>query len=375
MQQNTTQPSDPQTEDWLRLCLVSGVGPRILTELIDRFETPGAVIAATAAQLQQVDGVGHRLAQAIVEAKDKIDPTIELATCHQNDIQVLTRSADAYPRLLREIPDPPGILFFQGTLKAADALAIAVVGSRNATRYGVTQAQRIATGLAQAGITVVAGLARGIDAAAHRAAIAAGGRTLAVMGGGVLKMYPPEHAELAGEIREQGCLISEMPPNYVATRHAFPRRNRIISGLTLGTLVVEAAERSGALITARQAMEQNRDVFAIPGPVDSRNAKGCHALLRDGAVLVESVDDILDALGPLAEENKREDGRAIRHPAELQLNSNETSVLQAIGSEPTLIDQIVQQTELPTQRVLSTLSVLEVRKLISRLPGGCVARR
>ena len=375
MQQNNTQPSDPQTEDWLRLCLVSGVGPRILTELIARFEAPGAVLAATTAQLQQVEGVGHRLAQAIVDAKEKIDPTIELATCHQKDIQVLTRSADAYPRLLHEIPDPPGILFVQGKLHTADALAIAVVGSRNATRYGLTQAQRIATGLAQAGITVVAGLARGIDAAAHRAALGAGGRTLAVMGGGLLKIYPPEHAKLAGEIREQGCLLSEMPPRFVATRHSFPRRNRIISGLTLGTLVVEAAERSGALITARQAMEQNRDVFAIPGPVDSRNAKGCHALLRDGAVLVESVDDILDALGPLAEENQREDGRAIRHPAELQLNSNETVVLQAIGSEPTLIDQIVQQTELPTQRVLSTLSVLEVRKLVSRLPGGCVARR
>ena len=374
MQQNTTQPSDPQTEDWLRLCLVSGVGPRILTELIARFEAPDAVLAATTTQLQQVDGVGHRLAQAIVDAKEKIDPATELAACHQADIQILTRSADAYPRLLQEIPDPPGILFLQGKLQAADALAIAVVGSRNATRYGLTQAQRIATGLAQAGITVVAGLARGIDAAAHRAALGAGGRTLAIMGGGLLKIYPPEHAELAGKIREQGCLLSEMPPHFVATRHSFPRRNRIISGLTLGTLVVEAAERSGALITARQAMEQNRDVFAIPGPVDSRNAKGCHALIRDGAVLVESVDDILDALGPLVEENQREDGRAIRHPAELQLNSNETSVLQAIGSEPTLIDQIVQQTKLPTQRVLSTLSVLEVRKLISRLPGGFVAR-
>ena len=374
MQQNTTQPSDPQTEAWLRLCLVSGVGPRILTELIARFEAPDAVLAATTTQLQQVDGVGRRLAQAIVDAKEKIDPATELAACHQADIQILTRSADAYPRLLQEIPDPPGILFLQGKLQAADALAIAVVGSRNATRYGLTQAQRIATGLAQAGITVVAGLARGIDAAAHRAALGAGGRTLAIMGGGLLKIYPPEHAELAGEIREHGCLLSEMPPHFVATRHSFPRRNRIISGLTLGTLVVEAAERSGALITARQAMEQNRDVFAIPGPVDSRNAKGCHALLRDGAVLVESVDDILDALGPLVEENQREDGRAIRHPAELQLNSNETSVLQAIGSEPTLIDQIVQQTKLPTQRVLSTLSVLEVRKLISRLPGGFVAR-
>jgi DNA processing protein len=373
--QETIQPSDDYLEDWLRLCLVSGVGPRILTTLIAHFQTPQAVLAADASQLQQVEGVGYRLAQAIAVAKQEIDLSPELAACRSAGIQMVSRSATAYPRLLLEIHDPPGVLFLQGDLRAADSLAIAVVGSRNATRYGVTQAARIATGLARAGVTVVAGLARGIDAAAHRAALAAGGRTLAVMGGGLLKTYPPEHAELARQVSEQGCLISEMPPQYVATRHAFPRRNRIISGLTLGTLIVEAAERSGALITARQAMEQNRDVFAVPGPVDNRNSKGCHALLRDGAILVESVEDILDALGPLVETNQQEDGREIRHPAELQLNATETSVLQAIGTDPTLVDQVVQQTELPTHRVLSTLSVLEVRQLIVRLPGGTVTRR
>jgi DNA processing protein len=373
--QETIQPSDDYLEDWLRLCLVSGVGPRILTTLIAHFQTPQAVLAADASQLQQVEGVGYRLAQAIAVAKQEIDLSPELAACRSAGIQMVSRSATAYPRLLLEIHDPPGVLFLQGDLRAADSLAIAVVGSRNATRYGVTQAARIATGLARAGVTVVAGLARGIDAAAHRAALAAGGRTLAVMGGGLLKTYPPEHAELARQVSEQGCLISEMPPRYVATRHAFPRRNRIISGLTLGTLIVEAAERSGALITARQAMEQNRDVFAVPGPVDNRNSKGCHALLRDGAILVESVEDILDALGPLVETNQQEDGREIRHPAELQLNATETSVLQAIGTDPTLVDQVVQQTELPTHRVLSTLSVLEVRQLIVRLPGGTVTRR
>jgi DNA processing protein len=375
VQQENVQPSDDYLEDWLRLCLVSGVGPRILTALITYFQTPQAVLAADVSQLQQVEGVGYRLAQSIAVAKQEIDLSPELAACQSTGIQMVSRAATGYPRLLLEIPDPPGVLFLQGDLQAADSLAIAVVGSRNATRYGVTQAERIAAGLARAGVTVVAGLARGIDAVAHRAALAAGGRTLAVMGGGLLKIYPPEHADLARQISEQGCLISEMPPRYVATRHAFPRRNRIISGLTLGTLIVEAAERSGALITARQAMEQNRDVFAVPGPVDNRNSRGCHALLRDGAILVESVEDILDALGPLVETNQQEDGREIRHPAELQLNATETSVLQAIGTDPTLVDQIVQLTELPTQRVLSTLSVLEVRQLIVRLPGGTVTRR
>ena len=221
MPQETIQPSDDYLEDWLRLCLVSGVGPRILTTLIAHFQTPQAVLAADASQLQHVEGVGYRLAQAIAVAKQEIDLSPELAACRRAGIQMVSRSATAYPRLLLESHDPPGVLFLQGDLRAADSLAIAVVGSRNATRYGVTQAARIATGLARAGVTVVAGLARGIDAAAHRAALAAGGRTLAVMGGGLLKTYPPEHAELARQVSEQGCLISEMPPQYVATATPF----------------------------------------------------------------------------------------------------------------------------------------------------------
>ena len=375
MQEKSAQSSDQDIEPWLRLCLVSGVGPRILSALITQFQTPQAVLNAEQEELRQVEGVGPQLARSIATAKQTTDPAAEWEVCQNVGIQILSRSNTDYPRMLLEIPDPPGVLFLQGDLRPADSLAIAVVGSRNATRYGVAQAERLATGLARAGITVVAGLARGIDAVAHRAALAAGGRTLAVMGGGLLKTYPPEHAPLATQISKQGCLVSEMPPRYVATRNAFPRRNRIISGMTLGTVIVEAAERSGALITARCAMEQNRDVFALPGPVDSRNSKGCHALLRDGAILVETVDDILDALGPLVESNRQEDGREIRHPVELQLNTTETTVLQAIDTDPTLVDHIVQQTELPTPRVLSTLSVLEVRKLITRLPGGRVARR
>ena len=375
MQEKSTQLSDTVIEAWLRLTLVSGVGPRILAALIAQFHSPQAVLNAAEEELRQVEGVGPQLARAIATADRTTDPAAEWAVCQQEQIQVLAQTADDYPQSLLEIPDPPGVLFLQGELKSADSIAIAVVGSRNTTRYGLAQAERLAGGLARAGITVVAGLARGIDAAAHRAALAAGGRTLAVLGGGLLKIYPPEHADLAGEISKQGCLLSEMPPRFVATRNSFPRRNRLISGLTLGTVIVEAGERSGALITARFAMEQNRDVFAVPGPIDSRNSKGCHALIRDGAILVESVDDVLDALGPLAESNRQEDGREIRHPSELQLNTMETNVLQSIGSDPTLVDQIVEKTGLPASRVLSTLSVLEVRKLITRLPGGRVARR
>jgi DNA processing protein len=201
-------------------------------------------------------------------------------------LQIVPRGSAGYPQPLDEIPDPPPLLFVHGALQAADALAVAIVGSRHATHYGLTQAERLAGSLARAGFTIVSGLARGIDAAAHRGALAAGGRTLAVLGSGVLNIYPPEHQELAVQIRSQGAVLSEAPPHSNPLSGAFPQRNRIISGLALGVIVVEASARSGALITARHAMEQGRDVFAVPGRVDSRNSHGCHRLIRDGAKLV-----------------------------------------------------------------------------------------
>ncbi len=359
---------------WLRLSMISGVGPRILSQLIEHFGDPESILAAKENALREISGVGSKLVQAIARA-DEIDIESELATCREHQINILTVDDKAYPRMLREIPDPPGVLFVQGELLPADALSVAVVGSRNATRYGLTQAERLATSLAHTGVTVVGGLARGIDSAAHRGALAGGGRTVAVLAGGILKMYPPEHQDLSQEIAQQGAVVSEMPPNYSPIRGSFPQRNRIISGLALGTIVVEAGERSGALITARQSMEQNRDVFAVPGPVDSLASRGCHALLRDGAILVESLEDVLEQLGPLVETAEQDDGRRIRHPTELQLKDQEMAVLQAIETRPTDIDQVIRETGLPAQRVLSTISVLEVRKLIVRCPGGAVARR
>ncbi len=197
---------------------------------------------------------------------------------------------------------------------------------------------------------------------------------MAVLAGGILNLYPPEHKELADEITYQGALVSESPPRVAPTSNSFPQRNRIISGLTLGTIVVEAANRSGALITAKHAMEQGREVFAVPGRIDSRLSQGCHALIRDGAKLVQSVDDILEELGPLVEPTTQDDGTVIRHPAELQLNETERAILQAIETEPTLIDTVVQTTELPVHRVLATISVLEMRRLIVRIGGSQVAR-
>jgi DNA processing protein len=266
------------------------------------------------------------------------------------------------------------VIFVRGELRPNDALAVGIVGTRHATPYGLRQAERLASALSRAGLTIISGLARGIDAAAHRGALAAGGRTIAVLASGVLTIYPPEHAKLADEVAVGGALVSESPPGVEPLAGMFPQRNRLISGLSLGVIVVEAAERSGALITARHAMEQGREVFAVPGNVDSRTSRGCHRLLRDGAKLVESADDVLEELGPLVEAAPRDDGQVIHHPAELLLNEPEQQVLAAIAMEATSIDQIVADTGLSVPQVLSTLSVLEMRRLIRRLSGTMVSR-
>jgi len=269
------------------------------------------------------------------------------------------------------------VLFVRGELLASDGIAVAIVGTRHATQYGLAQAERLAAGLARCGYAIVSGLARGIDAAAHRGALKAGGRTIAVLGSGVLNVYPPEHESLANEIAARGAVVGENPPRSPPMSGAFPQRNRIITGLSLGLIVVEASERSGALISARHAMEQGREVFAVPGRVDSRISRGCHRLIRDGAKLVETVDDVLEELGPLASPTPIAEGEAapaIRHPGELQLNEPEKAVLAVIDDEPITIDSIIVASGLPVQNVLSTLSVLEMRRLVRRLGGNRMMR-
>jgi len=371
-------PADRQKEDELthalRLSLIPGVGPRIRRTLLERFGTPEAVFQAAPSELGELSGVGPKLMRKIAAAAHEIDTEREIALCRQHDLTILTESHDAYPRALREIHDPPGVLFVRGELKDEDALAIAIVGTRHATRYGLRQAERLAAALARVGLTVVSGLARGIDAAAHRGALAAGRRTVAVLGGGVLNIYPPEHEKLASEVIANGALLSEAPPMAEPLGGMFPQRNRVISGMSLGVIVVEAGHRSGALITARHAMEQGREVFAVPGHVDQRTSHGCHQLIRDGARLVETADDVLEELGPLVEATTRDDGRVVHHPVELTLNELEQTVLAAIDADATPIDRIVVETGLPIARVLATISVLEMQRLVRRLSGTTVVR-
>ena len=364
---------DPQ-KAFLTLCLIPGVGPRTLSNLLDHFGDAKSVLACAPASLKQVPGVGSKLASQIALATEKIDVDVQLDLCKQNSIEIIDQLSERYPRPLLEIHDPPPILFCNGELEEEDSLAISIVGSRHATHYGKRVAEKLSRGLAMAGYTIISGLARGIDAAAHRGALAAGGRTIAVLGSGLLNIYPAEHKELAKEVSASGAVLSEVVPNRAPKSTAFPARNRIVTGLSLGTIVVEAADRSGALISARLATEQGREVFAVPGPIDSRMSRGCHKLIRDGAKLVESIDDVLEELGPLMSPLKTSTGDDIHHPAELQLNDQEKVILHAIESTPTDIDTVVERTELPVQRVLSTISILEIRRLIRRTSGTTVAR-
>ena len=359
----------------LTLALIPGVGPRTRQRLLEQFGTAEAVLSAAPSQLREIPRIGSKLCQAIVTAREEIDAEAEIELCRRENIDIVLEADENYPRILRDLPDPPGVLFVRGKLQPSDALGVAIVGSRHATHYGLAQAERLAGSLARAGFTVVSGLARGIDAAAHRGALAAGGRTIGVLASGVLNIYPPEHKQLAEEVAACGAVISESPPNAEPLSGMFPQRNRIISGLSLGVLVVEASARSGALITARHAMEQGREVFALPGPVTSRMSHGCHRLIRDGAKLVETVDDITEEFGPLvAAAPAVDDPREIRHPAELALNDLERQVLTAVPTEAVTVDQVIASSKLSTPQVLATLSVLEMRRLVRRLSGNLVMR-
>ena len=363
-----------ELEAAMRLHLVPGIGPVTHGELVRTFGSPKGVFEASPAEIRNVPGVGPKLVQQLSLAKDSIDVRPQLDICQQNNIQIITRSDSNYPKPLAEIYDPPNMLFCQGEVRDADQVAIAIVGTRHASNYGTTIATNLATGLAMAGFTIVSGLARGIDAAAHRGALSAGGRTIAVLGGGLLKMYPPEHSQLAKEITQSGAVLSESLPMQAPKSGSFPRRNRIVTGLCLGAIVVEAGDRSGALISARMAMEQGREVFAVPGRVDNRMSRGCHRLIRDGAKLVESIDDVLEELGPLASPAKIDSKTSIRHPAEMKLSDQEKNVLHSIGTEATDFDSIVAATGLPAARVLATISVLEVRRLVRRVTGTSFVR-
>lgn len=361
---------DYEARAWLALALVPELSPRQVSALVARFGTARAVLGASAAALAgaglapaEVDGIAH--AEALGRR--------ELAALELAGATFVARSDDGYPARLREIDDPPPVLAVRGGYAPEDEVAIAVVGTRRASEYGRRIAGEIAGGLAAAGVTIVSGMAAGIDAVAHQAALDAGGRTIAVLGTGIDVVYPRWHGELAKAIVGNGALLSEFPCGAPPLQFHFPRRNRLISGLTLGTVVVEAAEESGSLITARFALDQRREVFAVPGPATAANQRGPHRLIRQGATLVTCADDVLAELLPSYRDRLR--ARRVA-AAEATLTPPERRILGAIGgNEGRHVDQVIRDAGLAPGAALETLLALELRGLVHQLPGKRFSRR
>jgi DNA processing protein len=370
--------SDRRLRAWLTLVQSPGIGPRLLGRLLERF---GDVESVLAADLGGFAGMG--LGAAAIEGlrhPDEAELDRLMAWSGQAGVSILTRDDPDYPKLLTEIPDAPGLLYVRGDQAVLSDPQLAIVGSRNPTPQGAETTQELASYLAGCGLTITSGLALGVDAAAHRGALATG-RTLAVLGTGLDRVYPATHLDLARHIAEVGALVSELPPESPPRPENFPRRNRIISGLCLGTLVTEAALGSGSLITARLAVEQGREVFAMPGSVHNPLARGCHALIRDGARLVENAQDVLAELAPalgatLARSSEvhlpQEQPGAVDKDAaaEPQNDADYHRLLTAMGHDPVAADDLIRRTGLPADSVASMLLLLELQGRVSSYPGG-----
>jgi DNA processing protein len=359
---------------WLALRNLPGVGVVLFQRLAARFGGPAAVFQASPAELQSVRGVSPALARAIRTFRDWDRVEEQLLRLQNWGGSLLTWDEADFPARLRQIPYPPPCLFVKGSLKAADDQAVALVGTRGASYYGLKTSRRLAGGLAARGLTIVSGLARGIDAAAHRGALENGGRTLAVLGCGLDVVYPPENREFYQQIPEQGALITEFPLGAPPEARNFPVRNRIISGLSLGVVVVEAGVKSGTAITVQFALDQGREVFAVPGPIDSPTSIGPHRLIQQGAKLVMDVEDVLQELpgmkrrsrGPLFAGPSR-----VAEPPEAGAPPPEDPLLACLGSDPLRLDELVQAAKLPASEVMSRLTLLELQGLVRELPGKC----
>ncbi len=361
-----------EREAYIGLNMISGLGPVRVRALVAALGSPAAVFSATDQDLRGVKGIGPELAGAILAQRDAVDPAAEIQRTAAQGWQIVTALDPAYPEPLKTIHDPPLALYVMGTLAPADRHALALVGSRRCTHYGQTVADRLAFQLVKVGYTVVSGLARGIDVAAHQGALKAGGRTLAVLGSALDRLYPPECADLAQKIAGSGAVISEFPLGREPDRTTFPYRNRIVSGLCQGVIVVEAPAQSGALITAAVAAEQGRSVFAVPGRIDAPGSRGCHQLLRTGAVLVEGVEDVLKEFDFLFPLEKKEQARAAMTRPEVMLSADEAGVVRALGEGPLDVDSLARRAAIKIQNLSALLVGLEMKRVIRMLPGRIV---
>jgi DNA processing protein len=357
-------------EALVALNLVEGVGPVRVRQLLEFFGEPAVILKASKAQLLQVQGIGEETADAISTWEKTVDLAAEMKRIAEFGCQIVIQSDPEYPELLRQIYDPPVVLYVKGRLFPKDKNSVAMVGSRMTTYYGIETARKLAYQLAYLGVTVVSGGARGIDSAAHQGALSAKGRTIAVLGTGINLVTPPENAKLFEQIAANGALVTQFPFNRPGDKQSFPIRNRIVAGMTLGTVVVEANLTSGALITANFANEYGRQVFAVPGRVDSPRSKGCHELIKKGAKLCEGAEDILSEFEYLFPASNRPPGVSETGvlPA-LELSENEQKVYDGLDHEEINIDDVIRKSALPASAVSVALLSLEMKRLIRQLPG------
>ena len=348
---------------WLGFNLIKGIGPAKVQALLDYFGSLAAAWQANEAQLQKI-GLDKRAIRTFLTSRPKLDLNQQMAALQKANIKLLTWESPNYPRYLREIPTAPPVLYQAGDILEIDQWAVAVVGTRRLTAYGRQVTRELVSGLVRNNITVVSGLARGIDAIAHKTALEAGGRTLAVLGSGIDCIYPPENRTLAKEIMNgQGAILSEYALGVQPEAKNFPPRNRVISGLSMGVVVVEAGQKSGALITTNYAVDQNREVFAVPGPINSPASKGPNKLIQEGAKLVTSVDDILEELNLQMVPERTAVQMALPESAE------EALLLSHLSSQPIHVDDLCRSTEMPSAMVSSTLTLMELKGMVQQVGG------
>ncbi len=360
-------------EAYIVLNMIEGLGPVSVRRLIDALGSPKAILEADREALMQARGVGEKLALKIITQRDGIDVEEEIKKASDVGARIITPLDDEYPDALKTIHDPPLALYVRGRFLPEDAKALGIVGSRSTSHYGLSAADRLAYQLGHVGFTVVSGLARGTDTAAHSGALKSGGRTIAVLGGAIDCLYPPENEELANRIAKQGAVISEYSMGRQADRMTFPYRNRIISGLSMGVLLIESAVKGGSMHTTDAAMEQGRTVFALPGRIDSPGARGPHKLIKNGAKLVERLEDILEEyefLIPPSELEAPEAATAAR--PDVPMTETETQVVEALWKDPLDVDSLAREVGLKSHELSGLLLGLEMKRVVRMLPGRIV---
>ena len=362
-------------EALIALNMMTALGPVRVRNLTAALGSPEAVFTASEADLRRAEGIGAEVARGILAQRGEVDPVAEEERARKHGAHIITQEEAEYPAALKQIYDPPLALYVRGTLVKEDRHAIAVVGTRHATHYGQSVADKLSYQLARTGFTVVSGLARGIDTAAHRAALKGEGRTLAVLGSALDKLYPEENEELAETIAEHGAVISEYTMGREPDRTTFPYRNRVVSGLSMGIVVVEAGVKSGAVITATGALEQGRTVFAVPGRVDQPSARGTHMLIKQGARLCEGIDDILQEFELLIPPSQAEKVKSMPKRPDVNLNQDEQVVVKALWKGGLDVDALARAAGLKSSQISALLLGLEMKRVVRILPGRVVELR